>query len=95
MMNTAVNNDMIAEKGILTMILSMVIGQVLMISGSIIESMPGNILLLSIVEVDQYLVALVHLLSALSFALTIIVGAPKAWKQLKGIKRTRKKRKLS
>lgn len=81
------------SRGYLTMIIIMAIGQILMVMGNTLQEITSHgILLFDILQLDQYLMVVVHLFSLVSFGITILVGVPKALKVIRSIKIfTRKK----
>lgn len=82
--------DMIHEddpRSLIGMVIFMLIGQLLMVTGEFAEGIKTNVYLFNILDLDKYLVMMVHLLSAISFLITIVVGIPKAMKSLKGMRK--------
>lgn len=79
-------------KGFLHMLLFMGAGQFLMVWPLwTVNYFPIlNMLLFDVVLVDKYLMLMVHLLSGISFIVTILVGIPKALKTFKDMGRKRR-----
>lgn len=76
------------SRGYLTMIIVMAIGQILMVMGNFLNELfcYQGILLFDVLQLDQYLMVVVHLFSLVSFGITILVGVPKALKVIRSIK---------
>lgn len=93
-MDRHLHHSMTAENphSILEMILFLGIGQLLMLIAVPLVELHKRIFLFDILSLDVYLMIAVHLLSAISFVFTIILGIPKAWKVLQTLKIFKKKR---